>query len=263
MVVKLLLTNKFSRKELDYWEAWREQRDPEAGDYLVERYIPLVDYVVQRFMITLPKTVEKDDVRSFAFEGLLDAFDKFNVDRDLKFETYASWRIKGAILDGLRRSDWLPRSVRDKVKKVEEAYAVLEQQQNQSVTDEEVSRYLGITKAELNKTVSEAALSTMVSIDETTYDDQEQVGKYSMIENVNAESPERHVFNQMIKEALTKAIDRLPEKEKLVVSLCYFEELKLTEIAEVLSVSVSRVSQLHSKAMLRLNAATVAIHENY
>lgn len=258
-----MLSNKISRKELDYWEDWKERRDAEAGEYLVEQYLPLVDYVIQRFMITLPKTVEKGEVRSFAFEGLLDAFDKFDLQRDLKFETYATWRIKGAIIDGLRRNDWLPRSVREKVKKVEQAYAILEQQHNQSVTDEEVSRYLGITKAELNKTVSEAALSTMISIDETTNDDQEQVGKYSMIENVNAESPERHVFNQMIKESLAQAIERLPEKEKLVVSLCYYEELKLTEIAEVLSVSVSRVSQLHSKAMLRLHAATVAIHENY
>ncbi|RNF38740.1 FliA/WhiG family RNA polymerase sigma factor [Planococcus salinus] len=258
-----MVSNKFSTEELDYWEDWKTRRDPEAGDYLVERYLPLVDYVIQRFMINLPKSVEKDDIRSLAYEGLLDAFDKFDIERDLKFETYATWRIKGSIIDGLRRSDWLPRSVRDKVKKVEEAYAILEQQHSQSVTDEEVSRYLGITKAELNKTVSDAALSTMISIDETNYDGQEQTGKHSILRADAALSPERHVFNQLIKESLSQAIARLPEKEKLVVSLCYFEELKLTEIAEVLSVSVSRVSQLHSKAMLRLHAATVAIHENY
>ncbi len=257
-----MLNNKLSKEELYYWGNWQKQRDPQAGEYLVERYLPLVDFVVQRFMISLPRTVEKDDIRSLAYEGLLDAFDKFNIERDLMFETYASWRIKGAIIDGLRHSDWLPRSVREKVKKIEKAYAVLEQKNNYSVTDEEVSEYLGITKAELNKTVSEAALSTMTSIDETTYDEHNQVGKYNMV-NDHPGSPERYLTEQMTKESLSKAIERLPEKEKITISLCYFEELKLTEIAEVLNVSVSRVSQLHSKAMLRLRASVLSIHENY
>jgi len=258
-----MLNNKLSKEELNYWDSWQKQRDPQAGEYLVERYLPLVEYVIQRFMISLPKTVDKDDIRSLAFEGLLDAFDKFNIERDLKFETYATWRIKGAIIDGLRHSDWLPRSVREKVKKIENAYAVLEQEKNDSVTDEEVSDYLGITKAELNKTVSEAALSTMISIDETSYEDNHQVGKYAMIQNDRADSPERSLTAKMVKESLSRAIERLPEKEKITVSLCYFEELKLTEIAEVLNVSVSRVSQLHSKAMLRLRPAILAVHEHY
>jgi len=258
----MLNNNKLSKEELHYWGNWQKMRDPQAGEYLVERYLPLVDYVVQRFMISLPKTVEKDDIRSLAYEGLLDAFDKFNIERDLMFETYASWRIKGAIIDGLRHSDWLPRSVREKVKKIEKAYAVLEQKNNYSVTDEEVSDYLGITKAELNRTVSEAALSTMTSIDESTYNEHNQVGKYNMV-NDHSGSPERYLTEQMTKESLTHAIERLPEKEKITISLCYFEDLKLTEIAEVLNVSVSRVSQLHSKAMLRLRASVLAIHENY
>ncbi|TWT03708.1 FliA/WhiG family RNA polymerase sigma factor [Planomicrobium sp. CPCC 101079] len=262
MVVKKGLNSKLSTHEKRYWEDWQNGRDPVAGDYLVRQYLPLVDFLIDRFMISLPKSVDKDDIRSLAYEGLLDALEKFNIQRDLKFETYATWRIKGAIIDGLRHSDWLPRSVRDKVKKIEKAYTVLEQQNNSSVTDEEVSAYLGITKAELNKTVSEAALSAMVSIDETAYDDNEPAGKYHMIEDTKAASPEKHVTEQVTKAALTQAIEGLPEKEKLVVSLCYFEELKLTEIAEVLSVSVSRVSQLHSKAMLRLNAAMQAIHEH-
>src|SRR5690606_33854137 len=114
MLVKIMLNQKLSKEGLNYWGDWQQHRDPLAGEYLVEQYLPLVDYVIQRFMISLPKTVEKDDVRSYAYEGLLDALSKFNIERDLKFETYASWRIKGAIIDGLRNSDWLPRSVRDK-----------------------------------------------------------------------------------------------------------------------------------------------------
>ena len=263
MVVKRLLNEKLSKEELEYWEGWQRERDPEAGNYLVERYMPLVDYVIQRFMISLPKTVDKDDIRSLAFEGLLDAFDKFNLERDLKFETYAAWRIKGAIIDGLRHNDWLPRSVREKVKKIEKAYAVLEQENNHSVTDAEVSKFLGITKAELNKTVSEAALSTMISMDENPYEDNNQIGKYNIVGNGEAGTPERRLYERTIREALAAAIGRLPEKEKIVVSLCYFEDLKLTEIAEVLGVSVSRVSQLHSKAILRLHSATLSVHEYY
>ena len=214
-------------------------------------------------MISLPKTVEKDDIRSLALEGLLDSLDKFDLARDLKFETYASWRIKGAIIDGLRKSDWLPRSVRQQVKKIEQAYAVLEQEKNRPVTDKEVSDHLGITKAELNKTVSEAALSTMISIDQTIQEDTGQVALVNMLENNNAESPERQLMESVLKETLANAIERLPEKEKITVSLCYFEELTLTEIAEVLDLSVGRISQLHSKAMLRLRAAIVSVHDNY
>lgn len=253
-----------SKEELGQWQKWKAERDPEAGDYLVRNYHQLIEYVIQRFMISLPKTVHKDDIRSYAYEGLLDAIDKFNLSGDYKFETYATWRVKGAILDGLRQSDWLPRTVREKVKKIEKAYATLEQQNGKSVTDDEVCQHLGMTKAELNKTVSEAALSTMISIDETIQDDeQDQVGRYNVIKNENAELPEGHLYEQLLKEALANAIDRLPEKEKLIVTLCYFEELKLTEIAEVLSLSVSRISQLHSKAMLRLNVAILSVQENY
>jgi RNA polymerase sigma factor FliA len=261
-VVKLKL-KQMTKKELNHWEIWQQQREPESGEYLVEKYLPLVDYVVQRFMISLPKTVEKDDIHSLALEGLLDSLDKFDLSRDLKFETYASWRIKGAIIDGLRKSDWLPRSVRQQVKKIEQAYVDLEQEYNRPVTDKEVSDHLGITKAELNKTVSEAALSTMISMDQTVQDDSGQVALVNMIENNNAESPEQQLMESVLKETLANAIDRLPENEKITVSLCYFEELTLTEIAEVLNLSVGRISQLHSKAMLRLRAAIVSVHDNY
>jgi RNA polymerase sigma factor FliA len=257
------LKNKMPEVDLKQWEKWKTERDPQAGDYLVEKYRHLIEYVIHRFMISIPKTIHIDEIRSFAYEGLLDAIDKFNLDGDFKFETYATWRVKGAIIDGLRSSDWLPRSVREKVKKVEKAYSILEQKNGKTVTDEEVCQYLGITKAELNKTVSEAALSTMISIDETIHDDEnDQVGRYNVIKNEHAESPEGYLDEQMVKESLARAIDRLPEKEKLIVTLCYFEDLKLTEIAEVLNLSVSRISQLHSKAMLRLNASIISVQES-
>lgn len=256
------MATKISNDEVNYWISWQQHRDTDAGDFLVEKYMPLVEFVVQRFMVSLPKTISQDDIRSLAYEGLLDAFDKFDWSKELKFETYATWRIKGAVIDGLRQSDWLPRSIRDKVKKIEKAYIELEQQNNTAVTDAEVSAYLGITKGELNKAVSDAALSSLVSIDETAYGD-DAIDKYSIVDQAIDASPEKSLDAQSMKESLARAIDRLPEKEKLVVSLCYFEELKLTEIAEVLSVSVSRVSQLHSKAILRLNAAIIEPYDHY
>lgn len=252
-----LVNQKLSNAELAQWGNWQQHRDQDAGDYLVAKYLPLVDYVIQRFLISLPKTVDKDEVRSYAYEGLLDALDKFKPEKDWKFETYAGWRIKGAIIDGLRKSDWLPRSLRDKVKKIEKAYAELEQQKGESASDQEVSEYLGMTPAELNRAVSEAALSAMLSMD----DDQASVEE--RMPRASSGSPERELSGQMTKEALAKAIATLPEKEKLTVSLCYFEEMKLTEIAEILGLSVSRVSQLHSKAMLRLHAAMLSVHEHY
>ncbi|WP_025027634.1 FliA/WhiG family RNA polymerase sigma factor [Caldalkalibacillus mannanilyticus] len=247
---------KWSSEEIEIWNKWREHRNQEAGNFIVAKYLPLVDYVVHRLSISLPHTVQKDDLKSFGFNGLLDAIDKFDFSRGLQFETYASWRIKGAIIDGLRQNDWIPRSVRDKARKIEEAYTLLEQENLRSVSDHEVSQFLGISEEEVNKVIVEASLSSITSIDEPIYDDEEhQIGRYNMIKNMNAESPEGVLHQQFIKDILKLSIERLPEKEKIVVSLFYFEEMNLTEIAEIMGLSTSRISQLHSKAMLRLKAA--------
>jgi RNA polymerase sigma factor FliA len=235
---------------------WQKERDEEAGNYLVEKYLPLVHFVVERLALNLPHTVQKDDLKSLGYEGLLDAIDRFEIERELKFETYASWRIKGAILDGLRKNDWLPRSIREKSKKIGEAYAVLQQDKLTAVTDDEVCRYLGINQTELHTIVQDTTLATALSIDEAVYeDDYTATSRGHLIEDINAESPEKHMSEQVIKETLAAVINRLPEKEKLVISLCYFEELTMTEAAEVLDLSISRISQLHSKALLRLKGA--------
>jgi RNA polymerase sigma factor for flagellar operon FliA len=254
--VKTLTNKKSNTQDLYNWKKWKEEKDQEAGNAIVSKYLPLVDYVVHRLSISLPQTVQKDDLKSFGFNGLLDAIEKFDLDRGLQFETYASWRIKGAIIDGLRQNDWVPRSVRDKVRKIEEAYSILEQEQLRSVSDQEVSQFLGISEEEVNRVIVDASLSTIASIDEPVYDDEDhQIGRYNMIKNLSAESPDNHIHQQFVKDILASVIDRLPEKEKIVVSLFYFEEMNLTEIAEILGLSTSRISQLHSKALVRLKAA--------
>lgn len=247
---------KWSNEDKHIWKKWQEEREQQAGNYLVSKYLPLVDYVVHRFAISLPHTVQKDDLRSFGYNGLLDAIDKFDIERGLQFETYASWRIKGAIIDGLRQIDWVPRSVRDKAKKIEEAYTILEQEKLRSISDQEISDYLGMSEEEVNQVLVDASLSTIISIDEPIYDEEDnQTGRYNLIKNNLSESPEQYMHEQYIKETLAEVISRLPEKEKVVVSLFYFDEMSLTEIAEILSLSTSRISQLHSKAILRLKAA--------
>ncbi len=219
---------KMDKETIEYWRAWKEEKDEEAGNRLVSLYRPLVDFAVQRYAAALPSSVQRDDLNSFAYQGLLDALEKFEPERDLKFETYAGWRIKGAIIDGLRQNDWVPRSVRDKARKIEEAYAALEQQNQTSCGDHEVAQYLGITVGEVQQVIQDASLSTMISVDEPVHDDdQQQIERYSVIEDERAELPERHLHHHFIKELLAETIDRLPEKEKLVVSLVYFEELTL------------------------------------
>ncbi|WP_202077132.1 FliA/WhiG family RNA polymerase sigma factor [Caldalkalibacillus salinus] len=240
----------------DYWTKWKENKDQEAGNYLVSQYFTLVEYVVNRMAIGLPHSVQRDDLISFGSHGLLDAFDKFDTERGLKFETYASWRIKGAIIDGLRKTDWLPRSVRDKARKIEEAYAKLEQETLRAVTDKEVSAFLGMDEEEINRVLQDTTISSLMSIDEPIYDEEDhQTGRFNMIENEHADKPEEYIHKQYLKDTLATGINKLPEKEKLVVSLFYYEELNLTEIAEVLELSTSRISQLHSKAILRLKNA--------
>lgn len=251
------------KQTIEYWNAWKNDKDEDAGNYLVKLYQPIVDYTVQRYLATLPATVQRDDLNSFAFHGLLDALDKFDMDRDLKFETYASWRIKGAIIDGLRHNDWVPRSVRDKARKIEEAYAFLEQKNQSSCKDEEVASYLGMTVDEVQQTIRDSGLSVMISVDESLYEeDYQRVERHNFIEDQQAELPEQNLHDHFIKELLTQTIERLPEKEKLVVSLVYFEELTLTEIARVLSLSTSRISQLHSRALLRMKGVLMANKEN-
>ncbi|WP_270180444.1 FliA/WhiG family RNA polymerase sigma factor [Alkalihalobacillus sp. CinArs1] len=257
------MKSKMDEQTIEYWKAWKNERNEAAGNYLVSFYRPLVDYAVKRYMAALPSSVHHDDISSFAYNGLLDAIDKFELERDLKFETYANWRIKGAIIDGLRQNDWVPRSVRDKARKIEEAYALLEQENQKSCTDEQVAKHLGMSVVEVQQTIQDASLSIMISVDEPVYEeDQQQIERYNVIENERADSPEKHIHEHFIKEILTETIDRLPEKEKLVISLVYFEELTLTEIAKILKLSTSRVSQLHSKALLRMKGSLRANKEH-
>lgn len=237
----------------ELWEQWKEHGDKEARKQLIENYLHIVEYVSGRLAVGLPKNVSKDDLASNGVMGLIDALEKFDYGRGLQFETYASWRVRGAILDGLRQGDWVPRSVREKAKKIEDAYQHLEQRYLRTVSDEEMSHYLDVSEKEFQNMIQEVAVMSIVSLEDPIREEESET-RLSLLVDEKAKNPDHKVNEFTLRDALAQGIDKLTEKERIVVSLLYYEDLSLSEIAEVMSLSPSRISQLHSKAILRLRA---------
>ena len=251
MTNRMLEHNETRLPHMSEWIQWKEEGSLSARQSLIEHHLGLVDYVVNRLAIGLPKNVSKEDLSSYGFMGLIDAIEKFDYRRGLQFETYASWRIRGAIIDGLRQGDWVPRSVREKAKRIEDAYQKLEQQYLRSVTDAEISAYLQVSESEFQQMLKEISIATVCSIDDPIREEENET-RASMLVDEKAKNPEYKVNEFFLKETLARAIERLTEKERTVISLFYYEDLSLSEIAEVMNLSPSRISQLHSKAILRL-----------
>lgn len=223
----------------------------EDREYLVTECLPLVKFIAHRIGARLPAHVEVDDLIHSGILGLMDAIKKFEPGRNVKFKTYAEQRIKGAILDGLRDLDWVPRSLRRKKKDIENAYHILEQQFGRAATDEEVATQLGIPLEELHKNLDDLKgvnLGTFVEAGE----DGEGEGLIGIVPDPDAEDPQLLLQTRELKAILKQAIDRLPTKERFVVQLYYFDELTMKEIGTLLNITESRVSQLHTKSMLRL-----------
>ena len=228
-----------------------EPFDRENREQIIKDYVPLVKFVAHRIAARLPSHVELDDLIHSGILGLMDAIEKFEPARNIKFKTYAELRVKGAILDGLRDLDWVPRSLRRKKKDIETAYHALEQQLGRAATDEEVAAHLGMPLEELHHNLDELKgvnLGTFMEVGE----DGEGESIISFVPDPDAEDP-HHTFQAAeLKDILRLAMDVLPRKEKFVVQLYYFDELTMKEIGTLLNITESRVSQLHTKAMLRL-----------
>ncbi|MGX1193918.1 FliA/WhiG family RNA polymerase sigma factor [Metabacillus sp. SLBN-84] len=239
-------------EEQEYWNKWIHYRDHEACNALIHRYLPLVSYHVQRISVSLPKSVNKEDLKSIGMVGLYDALEKFDYTRDLKFETYASFRIRGAILDGLRKEDWLPRSSREKAKKVDAAIERLEQKYLRNVQPKEVAADLEMSENEVISIMNEGFFANVLSIDDQNHEHDEQDHQKFVIRDEKAEMPEEKMVKDELIGQLAEVIVNLTEKEQQVISLFYKEELTLTEIGQVLSLSTSRISQIHSKALFKL-----------
>ena len=241
------------------WLEFRRTNDKALRDRLILTYAPLVKYVAGRLGSGLPAHVDEGDLVSYGLLGLIGAIERYDPARDIKFETYAIARIKGAIIDELRALDWVPRSVRSRAREIERAIAELEAKQGTAPTDEEIAKKVGITVEELEESLSEIARSSIAALDELwtvsgSGGGGDQIALIDTIEDADAPDPQRQLSQTEMREAIADAIARLPEREKLVVTLYYYEELTLREIGEVLGVTESRVSQLHTKAILRLKA---------
>ena len=237
------------------WNEYHRLGSQAAREALILQYASLVKYVAGRIAIGLPPNVDFDDLVSFGIFGLMDAIDKFEPSRGIKFETYAIARIRGAILDGLRSNDWVPRSVRQKAREIERVCLDLENKFGRSASDQEIAQAMNITIREFQHMLSEVSCTTLSSLDElwaAHNPEDESVRVLDLVENNASEDPEQQVEIEELREALAKSIDVLPDRERLVITLYYYEGLTLKEIGEILEISESRVSQIHTKAILRL-----------
>jgi RNA polymerase sigma factor FliA len=241
----------------DLWRRYKDDRDEKARERLVLAYAPLVKYVAGRMSSGLPSHVEESDLISYGLLGLISAIERFEPEREIKFETFAITRIKGSIIDELRSLDWVPRSVRTKAREIEKANAKLEHRLHRAPTDQEMAQELGVEIEDFQDSLVRISNSSVVALDElwTVSDSSgDQVSLLDTIQDPQAADPATEMDTTEMKDRLADAIARLPEREKLVVALYYYENLTLREIGEVLGVTESRVSQLHTKAVLRLKS---------
>ena len=232
------------------WDAYRKKPTQELREQLIIEYAPLVKLVAGRLSMYLGHNVEYDDLVSYGIFGLIDAIDKFDLAKNVKFETYASLRIRGAILDQIRKMDWIPRTVRQRQRKMDEAIKQIEMRTGKNATDEELARELGLTEDELCNWQSQMKVTNVVSLNEF-----EENGPEPVIDTSNKShfaQPEAVVEEAELKETLVAALDLLTEKERKVIELYYYEEMTLKEISKILEVSESRVSQLHTKGLLKM-----------
>jgi RNA polymerase sigma factor FliA len=239
------------------WKDYKETGSKVAKDKILVEYSHLVKFISHRLAVNLPASVDKNDLTSAGILGLIKAVETFEPERGFKFETYAAHKIRGSILDELRALDWVPRSVRQKARDLQRTYSKLENELGRLPYDDEVCGSLGISIREYEDILSDVAPVTIISLEESMPDrssDSKELRIIDTIEDPGSSNPLRELGFNEVKSILKDAISNLPEKEKLVVALYHYEELTLKEIGVVLDITESRVSQIHSKAILKLRS---------
>lgn len=243
-------------EENKLWREFKKTKSSALRDKFIRQYMPLVKYVAGKVSVGLPASIEYDDLVGFGQFGLLDAITKFDPDKGVKFKTYAVTRIRGAIFDEMRQLDWVPRSVRQKSKEIEDTIGDLESRLGRPATDAEVAQEMNMTESEFQQTVMKVSGTSVLSLNDVWYsgDDNDHMSIGDSIESPSSLNPDVQVEREEIRKVIIEAINELPEKEKMVIVLYYHEDLTFKEIGQVLDVSESRISQLHTKANLRLRA---------
>ena len=242
--------------ELELWKRYKKSKDPEIRSLFVKQYAPLVKYVAGKVAVGMPQNVEFDDLVGYGAFGLFDAIEKFDPDKHIKFKTYAVTRIRGAIFDELRSIDWVPRSVRQKAREMEEAIRKVESSLGRAATDREIAKELRVSIQDFEKTLLKLNGTSILSLNDVWYSggDNDNVTIVDSIESPSSLNPDVIVEKKEIKQVIIEAIKELPEKERRVLVLYYYEDLTLKEIGKILEVTESRVSQLHTKAIIRLRS---------
>lgn len=255
----------FTEEEL--WAQYTDTKDRSIRNYFIEKYAPLVKYVAGRVMVNITSSVDFQDLVSFGVIGLIDAIDKFDLNRDIKFKTYAVTRIRGSIFDELRNLDWLPRSVRQKAKDIERAISQLESKLGRAAKDHEIAEAMGISIEDFHQLLLRVGTNALISIDENWFvndgNDNSPISIEETLESTSAISPNTLAERTELKKMIAQAIADLPEREKQVLILYYYEELTLKEIGSILAVTESRVSQLHTKAIMRLRGRLDQIKQGF
>lgn len=240
--------------EEELWLEYKKTHDIAIRDILVKQYAPLVKYVAGKVAIGMPQNIEFDDLVGYGTFGLLDAIEKYDPSKNVKFKTYAVTRIRGAIYDELRSIDWVPRSVRQKAKEVENTIGYLENKLGRAPKDDEIASELNISVEDFHNLLLKLSATSLISINDSYFvgDDSDKVSIAETIESPSSLKPDVIVEKEEVKKLIISTIEKLPDKEKKVLILYYYEDLTLKEIGEVLEVTESRVSQLHTKAIMRL-----------
>jgi len=244
------------KTEEELWKEYKETRNPEIRESFIKQYAPLVKYVAGRVAVGMPQNVEFDDLVGYGVFGLIDAIDKFDPDKHVKFKTYAVTRIRGSIFDELRSMDWVPRSVRQKAKEIEATIQNLESILGRTPSDMEIASEMKMNMEEYNKYVYKISGTSILSLNDVWYtgDDNDKVSIVESIESPASLQPDVIVEKEEIKRVIKESIQELPEKQKHVLVLYYYEKLNLKEIGKILGVTESRISQMHTSAILKLRA---------
>jgi len=251
------------KTEEERWQEYRKTKNPALREAFIKQYAPLVKYVAGKVAIGMPSNVEFDDLVGFGVFGLIDAIDKYDPEKNVKFKTYAVTRIRGAIFDELRQIDWVPRSVRQKTREIESAISSLEAQLGRTASDQEIAGALGMNEDEYLKTIQKISGTSILSLNDVWFsgDEKDRVSIVDSIESPSSLNPDVMVEKEVMRQVIITAINELPDKEKKILILYYYEDLTLKDIGRVLEVTESRVSQLHTKAILHLRSKLTNIRK--